>query len=287
MRSIILARFFYILAAFTLTLTAQADEGRKLPSRSESMVAVELATVGVDPVTHQPVAILVEPQSGDVVPVVIGATEARAIILALHGVPVPRPMTHDLISNIFAASGLHLQRLLIDGLEEGTYFGALELRADDRAEPILVDTRPSDGLAIAVREQATIMMTTAVLQAARSLGYGNASEQTVSAAGITVIGVSDGTRAKLALGDEPGVLVSRTEGEANDVGLLAGSFIVEVNGGAPHSPLEFLELIQRTPAHRKAHIAFRLDGRRHEVDLTIDSPDLKDELQTNQPRLEV
>jgi bifunctional DNase/RNase len=287
MRSIIPPRYLFIVP-LVASLSVHAGEARKPRVPLEELVAVELSAVGTDPISGEPVAILVEPKSGDIVPVAIDAEEASAIIMAMHHTPADRPMPHDLIADIMAASGLRLQRLLIDGFEEGTYFGALELRTRGGREPIFIDARPSDGLALAARERAAILMAPAVLKAARSMGYGTADEQVVSAAGVTVVAASDEARRESRLGDKPGVLVTRSEGEAREAGLRAGALIVAVNGAAPHTPLEFLDLVQRTPADRKVRISFTLDGEDHEAELAVDAPDPDvPEFKEAEPQLEV
>src|SRR5262245_48528797 len=63
-------------------------------------VPVELSTIGLDGRTGSPIVVLREPQSGGVLPIWVGAMEAQAIALALHGVVMPRPMTHDLMASL-------------------------------------------------------------------------------------------------------------------------------------------------------------------------------------------
>lgn len=265
---------------------AQAG-ARVLFSDPEDLVAVELATVGVNSLTGTPVVVLRDPESGDVVPIVIGPVEARAILMALQGVPVPRPMTHDLISNILAATGLRLERVLVDALIDGTYHGALDLRADDSNAPIYVDTRPSDSLALAVREGAAIFVAPEVIEAARGLEFEPLPDQEiVTALGITVVTLTDDLRVAMELGDRTGVLVSRVVGAAAEAGITAGALILSVNDETPESPMDFLDLVRGTPTGEKARIVYWDKGEQHEIELSTDVPDIH-RLRQTEPRLQV
>lgn len=275
----------FVLCAMILA-GAQA-EARTLFSDPKDLIAVELATVGVNSLTGTPVVVLREPASGDVVPIVIGPIEARAILMALQEVPVPRPMTHDLISNILAATGLRLERVLVDALIDGTYHGALDLRANDSDTPIYVDTRPSDSLALAVREGAAIFVAPEVIEAARGLEFEPLPDQEiVTALGITVVALTDELRMAMEFGDRAGVLVSRATGAAAEAGLAAGALILSVNGETPESPLDFLELVRRTPAGEDARIVYWDRGETHEIELSTDVPDIQ-RFREREPRLQV
>lgn len=276
----------WVLAAM-LTCWPVAAYTRELLSDPDQLVAVELATVGINPVTAAPVVVLREPTSGDVVPIVIGPVEARAILLALQEVPMPRPMTHDLISSILAAGNIRLERVLVDALIDGTYHGALELRAGDSDEPIYVDTRPSDSLALAVREGSAIFVAPEVIEAARGLEFELLpDEEIVTAIGITVVTIADDLREAMELGEIDGVVVSRAVGAAAKAGIAAGSLILSVNGEAPVSPLEFLELVLKTPPDQKARIIFRKNDEQHEIELSTDVPDIQ-RLRESAPKLRV
>lgn len=277
-------RLLAIALMLGLAVTGHARELRSDPAR---LVAVELATVGINTLTGAPVVVLREPLSGAAVPIVIGPVEARAILMALQEIPVPRPMTHDLISNILEATGLRLERVLIDALIDGTYHGALDLRASGSDLPIFVDTRPSDSLALAVREGAAILVAPEVIEAARELDFAPLpDDEIVTAIGITVVAVTDALREAMDLGDHAGVLVSRAVGDAAQAGLSAGALITRVNGEIPRSPMDFLDLVGRTPAGERARIVYRDEGSEHEVELSVDVPGIQ-RLREGEPRLQV
>src|SRR5690606_9566870 len=116
---------------------------------------------------------------------------------------------------------------LIDDLVDNTYLGLLELVLPDRDEPILVDSRPSDGLALAVRSGATIHVAPKVLDASRERHFeGLESDQVATALSITVVAIDDDIRASLRLPERPGVIVNQARGPALDAGISAGMMIL-------------------------------------------------------------
>lgn len=243
----------------------------------DTLVAVELATVGVDPFTGTPVVILRAPESGDIVPISIGSNEAIAIMRALGSVEMPRPMTHDTAAALIAAMGGQLERVMVDALIDNSYYGVLDIRMDgDPDTPVYVDTRPSDGLALAVRTGARILVAPDVLQATRGRGFeGLGDDQLVTALGITVGNVTDTLREELSLPEQPGVLVVRVLEQAREAGLEPGALILSVNDEVPDNALDFLRLIQRTPQGERAVIRFWSDGEEHEAELDTDVPDIR------------
>lgn len=261
-----------LLVLLTVHLTAQAREPMTDP---DDLVAVELATVGVDPFSGAPLVLLREPGSGDVVPISIGPEEARAILRAIESVETPRPMTHDTAIAMIDAMGGTLHRIMVDALIDNTYHGVLDIRLEDDPDtPVYVDTRPSDALALAVRTGAGILVAPEVLQATRGREFeGLGDDQSVTALGINVGVLTDQIRSDLGFPDEPGLVVNRAVGEAQDKGIEPGSMILSVNGEVPETPLEFLELVQATPQDENAVIRFWFDGTEQEIELDTDVPE--------------
>lgn len=119
------------------------------------MIEVRIASVNADATSGQPV-LLLKPledtiDSGDdrLLPIWIGQPEASAIMLALQGVDLPRPMTHDLLRDVIERVGYAVVRVEVTRLAEGTYYAAIVVRAEERT--IAIDARPSDAIALAVR----------------------------------------------------------------------------------------------------------------------------------------
>lgn len=104
----------------------------------------------MDRTTNTPVVFLREVVGDRGVAIWIGAAEAGAIGLALRGEESPRPMTHDLLVTAIRAAGATLERAAVVAMRSGTYFAELRLRRED-GETLVLDARPSDAIAIALR----------------------------------------------------------------------------------------------------------------------------------------
>ena len=97
-------------------------------------------------------------------PIIIGAFEAQAIALELEKIQPPRPMTHDLIRDLYDAVGGEVTDIVIDELREGTFFAKIRYTVNGSDEHL--DSRPSDAVAVAVRVGAPIFVSEAVLEEA-------------------------------------------------------------------------------------------------------------------------
>jgi uncharacterized protein len=255
-----------------LLLSAPAS-GRELAVAPDRLIAVELATVAVLTGTDVPVVLLREPESGDVIPIFIGIPEARAILLALRGVELPRPMTHDLLHDVIGKLSGTLERVIVDDLRSNTYHAVLEIRLAGNGELVRIDSRPSDALALAVRASAEIRVSIPVLQAGRDLDFeGLGNEQVVTALGITVVEATPDLREALSLPDREGVIVTAARGVAAFAGMEPGSLILTVNDVVPLKPMDFLELVRKTPADRTASITYWRNGEEHTIELSTDVP---------------
>lgn len=160
-----------------------------MTEHADGWVPVELEALFLDPRQGSPVVVLREVQGKLILPIWIGPFEAQAIALALGGVRPPRPLTHDLLATVVQQLGARLARLEIHALEESTFFARLVLepagmlgsgRGGTFADgPVLIDSRPSDGLALALRTGAPIFLARAVLERAgipRPAGVPSVSE---------------------------------------------------------------------------------------------------------------
>jgi bifunctional DNase/RNase len=120
-----------------------------------NLVELKVQGVAVDQ-NSTPVVILKDVSTDRMVEIFIGPAEAVAISMELEQRRPPRPMTHDLICNIFRDLAVGVERLVITEIRDNTYFGQLSLTAGGDGKEI--DCRPSDGIAIALRMKAPIFM---------------------------------------------------------------------------------------------------------------------------------
>lgn len=263
-----------LFLALALATPSPALAERELAVAPEEMVEVEIATVAIA-VNGSPVVLLREPQANKVVPIFIGPEQALAISYALRGASTPRPMTHDLLINVIGDLKAELQQVYVDDLRDRTFVGMLQLAVPGRDEPLLVDSRPSDALALAVRAGAGIFIAPKVLAAAQAIEYQGLDDEVVTAVGITVNRVTEDLRVALELPELDGVLVSDVTGPAREAGLRPGALIIRVNDGAPSTPMEFLNLVRTTPEKEKVSITYWHDGEEHQLRISTEVPEPK------------
>jgi len=113
------------------------------------MIEVKVAAIRVSLVSPHRIIVLKELGAERYLPIWIGACETEAISMRLQGIDPPRPMTHDLIVNILTALDAELQYIFINALKRDTFY--CEIMLDVKGEPVVIDSRPSDAIAIAVR----------------------------------------------------------------------------------------------------------------------------------------
>lgn len=128
------------------------------------MIELNLIGVRVELPSNQPIVLLKEREGERYLPIWIGAMEATAIAFALQGIVTARPMTHDLMKNVLEEVGVHVERIVITELKDGTYYATIQMaRNGSRYE---VSSRPSDAIALAVRVNVPIFANEDVLSEA-------------------------------------------------------------------------------------------------------------------------
>jgi uncharacterized protein len=129
-------------------------------------VHMELKRVIISEISEQQVIMLREtegePDERRSFPIVIGIFEATSIDRRVKNIPNPRPLTHDLISNVIDALGGDLQDVFISELREHTYFAKIRIRMN--GELTEIDARPSDAIALAVTARVPIFVAEDVLE---------------------------------------------------------------------------------------------------------------------------
>jgi hypothetical protein len=127
---------------------------------------MELLGVRVELPANTPVVMLREQDAERprVLPILIGGPEASAIHSAMEGIVPPRPLTHDLAVTVIQSLGATLEKVVITEVREHTFFAQLHLRTS--AGELVVSSRPSDAIALAVRASAPIFAEDALLDEA-------------------------------------------------------------------------------------------------------------------------
>lgn len=132
---------------------------------NESAVEMFVGGLVIDPATQAPIVVLKDETGEYTLPIWIGIPEATSIASAIKQVSMARPLTHDLFYDLLLEVGVTVQRIVITELRESTYFAELILGQGDRI--VVLDARPSDAIALALRASAPIYVTQSVLEQAK------------------------------------------------------------------------------------------------------------------------
>lgn len=127
-----------------------------------SLIEVKIGALIMDPNTNTPIVVLKGVDSETVLPIWVGAFEANAIALEIEKIVPQRPMTHDLLRNVIIECGLLASNVVITDLSENTFYARIEL-SDKNGDAVLLDARPSDAIAIALRLDCPIFVEQRVL----------------------------------------------------------------------------------------------------------------------------
>lgn len=128
---------------------------------------MELVGVRVELPSAAPIVLLRETAgAGRLLPIFIGGPEATAIALAMDDVETPRPMTHDLFKDVLDNLAVRVERVVVTDLQDRTFFAELELAGDGEESTLVISSRPSDAIALAVRTGTPIFAEEGVLSQA-------------------------------------------------------------------------------------------------------------------------
>ncbi len=125
------------------------------------MVQVTVERVGLDQDADQAVVLLADLTKTTVVPIWIRPLEASAIALPLQGLKAPRPLTADLLLDVVGKLDAEIVMITVDDVRDGTFYATLVVARD--GEPMEIDCRPSDAIAVALRASAPIYVAESIL----------------------------------------------------------------------------------------------------------------------------
>lgn len=139
-------------------------------------MAIEMKIKGlmIDPVSNMPIIVLKSDAGDSVLPIWVGIFEANAIATQLENIVSPRPMTHDLLRDAIEKLGGTIRRVVISDLRDNTFYANLEI--DQGGSTVLIDARPSDAMALALRAGASILVEEAVIERSTGSGEGTDSD---------------------------------------------------------------------------------------------------------------
>jgi bifunctional DNase/RNase len=124
----------------------------------------EMVVYGVsfDMVGKQPIVLLKTAEGNKFLPIWIGHPEAAAILMKLQGANTPRPMTHDLLTEILGQLNARIVQIAVTELRENTFYALITLTIN--GSEVEIDSRPSDAIALAVRAGAPIFAADSVIE---------------------------------------------------------------------------------------------------------------------------
>lgn len=128
------------------------------------MIEVQIDSVRVHLMTPQRLVVLKQLDSERYLPIWVGPYEAEAITVALQEVEMVRPLTHDLLKNVFGAFNARITRIEIVKLQNEIFYGSIV--ADVNGKEVEVDSRPSDAIALSVRAHVPILVNSSVMDEA-------------------------------------------------------------------------------------------------------------------------
>lgn len=130
-------------------------------------IEVKIRALMMDPNSGTPIIILKDVSSETMLPIWVGAYEANAIALEIEKIAPQRPMTHDLLRNLIVEMGAHVERVVVTELRDNTFFAVIEMSTDDGTN-VMLDSRPSDAIALALRADCPIFVDMDVIRASRN-----------------------------------------------------------------------------------------------------------------------
>ena len=137
-------------------------------------VLMRIKGLFMDPLNRMPIVVLADSRNDSLLPIWIGMAEASAIAMQLENVMPPRPMSHDLMRNIAEGLGARLEKVVVNDLNDNTFYAVMVFQTHQG--PMVLDARPSDAIALALRFQAPIYVRENVLKEASTVDLESSQE---------------------------------------------------------------------------------------------------------------
>ena len=134
------------------------------------LVEMKVSGLTIDPITNTPIVILKDLQEKKAIPIWIGLFEASAIATELEKITFSRPMTHDLMHDILKILNVGVTSIEICDLKNNTFFANVHLTREGQS--FIIDARPSDAIALALRAGAPIFVDDQVIEKSRTIDFG-------------------------------------------------------------------------------------------------------------------
>jgi len=153
-----------------LAAGAEPEQGAP-PEPDATVMKIEVHAVVLEPHTESPVVILRTLDKTQYLPIFVGESEAAAIWRYMNDVETPRPMAHDLLSNIINKLGGKVQKVTVTELKDNVFYARIEIATGE--DTVTIDARPSDSIALALKMGAEVYVAKKVMdQAGRAANEG-------------------------------------------------------------------------------------------------------------------
>ncbi len=139
------------------------------------LVEMKVKFLTFDSTSNGFVVLLMDLTNKTGLPIWIGPFEANAIAMKLKKIESHRPMTHDLIHSVLNTLDSHVMKIVVNDLKESTYYAVIHLNR--KGEEIIIDSRPSDAIAIALASDAPIFVSEDVIEKARTIDFEKEGDQ--------------------------------------------------------------------------------------------------------------
>ncbi len=193
---------------------------------SHDDVKVQVSRVGFDDQTGSHYVMLLDETESRELPIMIGESEAQAIMLAMRGIKPERPFTHDLIRSIIGKTGNRVDRIVIADMRDEIYYATIYMDGGRYS----IDSRPSDAIALSKGLNAPIYVNNKLFESAPApgLGAGGKIPDTARALGLTVEQLTPDLASAFGQPAARGVLVSGVSSSAEKAGVARGDIVVKV-----------------------------------------------------------
>lgn len=140
-----------------------------------SHIPMSIKGLMLDPVSNSPIVVLKDGEEKIFLPIWVGIFEANAIALKLENIATPRPMTHDLLRSVIQEMDGEVTRIEINDLRDSTFYAQIHLTIAGRG--VVIDARPSDAIALALRTDAPIFVDQHVLDQAQTISADETTDE--------------------------------------------------------------------------------------------------------------
>jgi len=232
----------------------------------KDQIKVEVVTVGLDRDSGTPFVLLEDKAGKRQLPIWIGESEARAIMLELHGISPQRPLTSDLLLSVIKKTGNRVDRIVIDDLRDQTYYADIYLNGGRYR----IDSRPSDAIALALGMKAPIFVADRLFESTTATNPGPSNgPEAVRALGITVQDLSDQIADYFHAKAGSGVLVADVRGDAAQAGIERGDILTRMGDKPIRNLGDFNAAVQTLKGSDYVALTLERGAQHREVTLKV------------------